>query len=145
MYAIKCWTRAQDPILRDLSDRFINRRLFSGVRLDERLNRLLERQSDIVEAVRAAGFDEPEYYYHIDKTSNLAYSYYVKPTEGGSPPIQVLVDWTKPPSLREVTTMSDVLKSIATERVTRYVLFVPKEAVAAVQAILEAEQGLPEG
>lgn len=137
LYAIKCWTRSQDPVLRDLSDRFINRRLFSGIRLDERLHRVLERQAEIVAAVRAAGFAEPEYYYHIDKTSNLAYSYYVKPTEGGSPPIQVLVDWMRQPALREVTTMSDVLKSIATERVTRYVLFVPKEAAGAVEAILE--------
>ncbi|HWI51014.1 MAG TPA: HD domain-containing protein [Symbiobacteriaceae bacterium] len=136
MYAIKRWTESLDPVLRDLSDRFINRRLFSGIRLDERLSRLLERQADIVAAVRAAGFEEPEYYHHIDKTSNLAYSYYVKPTEGGSPPIQVLVDWTQPPVLREVTTMSDVLKSIATERVTRYVLFVPKEAAEAVERIL---------
>jgi len=33
--------------------------------------------------------------------------------------------------------MSDVLKSIATERVTRYVLFVPREAADAVERILE--------
>ncbi|HYF93399.1 MAG TPA: HD domain-containing protein [Symbiobacteriaceae bacterium] len=137
IYAIKRWTQATDPILRDLSDRFINRRLFSGLRLDERLGRVLERQEDIVAAVRSAGFEEPQYYYHIDKTSNLAYSYYVKPTEGGSPPLQVLVDWTRPAALREVTTMSDVLKSIASERVTRYVLFVPKEAADAVDQILE--------
>jgi HD superfamily phosphohydrolase len=137
LYAIKRWTQAQDPILRDLSDRFINRRLFTGIRLDERLHRVLERQAEIIEAVKAAGFAEADYYYHIDKTSNLAYSYYVKPTEGGSPPIQVLVDWTKPPALREVTVMSDVLKSIATERVTRYVLFVPKEAADEVERILE--------
>jgi HD superfamily phosphohydrolase len=136
IYAIKRWTRSSDPVLRDLSDLFINRRLFSSIRLDERLHRLLERQADIIAAVRAAGFTEPEYYYHIDKTSNLAYSYYVKPTESGSPPLQVQVEWTRPPELREVTTMSDVLKSIASERVTRYVLFVPKEAADAVEEIL---------
>lgn len=136
MYALKRWTLSADPVLRDLSDRFINRRLFSGIRLDDRLGKVLERQGDIVEAVRGAGFAEPEYYHHIDQTSNLAYSYYVKPSEGGSPPIQVLTDWTRPPVLREVTTMSDVLKSIATERVTRYVLFVPKEAADAVSEIL---------
>jgi uncharacterized protein len=139
LYAIKGWTRSTDPVLRDLSDRFINRRLFTGIRLDERLRqKLIERQDGVERAVFNAGFPEPRYYYHIDKTSNLAYSYYVKPTEGGSPPIQVLLDWTRPAVLREVTTVSDVLKSIASERVTRYVLFVPREAVDPVQAVLDS-------
>ncbi|MDB4894237.1 MAG: hypothetical protein JWN15_499 [Firmicutes bacterium] len=138
IYAIKRWAGAPDPVLADLSDRFINRRLFTGVRLDERLNRVVDRQEQIVEAVRAGGFPEAEYYHHIDQTSNVAYSYYVKPTEGGSPPIQVLVDWGNPPALREVTSVSDVTRAIATEPVTRYVLFVPKEAEQAVQRILDA-------
>ncbi len=137
LYAIKCWTASPDPVLADLSDRFINRRLLAGIRLDERLDRVLNRQDAIEEAVRQSGYPEPQYYYHIDQTSNVAYSYYVKPAESGSPPIQILVDWVKPPARREVTTVSDVLKSIATERVTRYVLFVPKEAAAAVEQILE--------
>lgn len=136
LYGIKQWTRSADPVLRDLSDRFVNRRLFTGLRLDERLNKVLERQADIVKAISASGFAEPDYYYHIDQTSNMAYYYYVKPTETGSPPIQVQIDWTKPPSLREVTAVSDVIKSIATERVTRYVLFVPKEAEHAVEQVL---------
>lgn len=138
LYAIKRWTTSPDPILADLSDRFINRRLFTGIRLDERQGKVLERQEQIVAAVRAAGFAEPEYYYHIDQTSNVAYSYYVKPTEGGSPPIQILIDWVKPPALREVTSVSEVTRSIGTERITRYVLFVPREAAGAVERILDA-------
>lgn len=140
LYAIKRWTSSADPILADLSDRFISRRLFSGIRLDERLDRILQRSDQIVEAIRASGFAEPEYYYHVDQTSNVAYSYYVKPTEGGSPPIQVLVDWVKPAVLREVTLVSDVLKSITSERVARYVLFVPREAEEAVERVLSAQK-----
>jgi uncharacterized protein len=138
LYAIKRWTRSADPVLADLSDRFINRRLFSGVRLDERLSKVIDRQQEIIDAVRVSGFAEPEYYHHIDQTSNVAYSYYVKPAEGGSPPIHVLVDWLKPAVLREVTAVSDVVRAIATEPVTRYVLFVPKEAEDAVERILNA-------
>jgi HD superfamily phosphohydrolase len=140
LYAIKCWCTATDPILADLSGRFINRRLYTGIRLEERMHRLVQCQEQIVAAVRAAGFAEPEYYYHIDQTSNVGYSYYIKPSESGSPPIQILVDWVKPHGLREVTTLSDVLKSFATERVTRYVLFVPREAVPAVERLLDEEQ-----
>jgi HD superfamily phosphohydrolase len=138
LYAIKRWTEAADPILADLSGRFIDRRLFTGIRLDERLPHVLERQEQISQAVRAAGFTEPDSYIHLDQTSNLAYSYYVKPTEGGSPPIQVLLEWARPAELREVTAVSDVVRSIATERVTRHVLFVPKEAEAAIEEILKA-------
>lgn len=138
LYAIKGWTGSSDPVLADLSDRFINRRLFTGIRLDERLDRVLERREQIVAAVRDSGFSDPSYYHHVDQTSNVAYSYYVKPTEGGSPPIQVLVDWSRPAALREVTSVSDVVRAIASERVTRYVLFVPREAADAVEALLEA-------
>lgn len=136
LYAIKCWARSSDKVLSDLADRFINRRLFAGIRLDERLDTLMSRNDEIVAAVKGAGFPEPDYYWEIDKTSNVTYSYYVKPTEGGSPPIQILMEYGRQP-LREVTSVSDVLKSIATERVTRYVLFVPREAAAAVERILE--------
>lgn len=138
LYAIKRWTESADPVLSDLSRRFVYRQLFTGIRLDERLDQVLERQEQIVAAIRAAGYDQPDYYHHIDKTSNVAYQYYVKPVEGGSPPIQVLIPWTRPPELREVTAVSDVLKSIATERVTRYVLFVPREAADLVAKVLEA-------
>lgn len=136
LYAIKRWTRSSDLVLADLSDRFINRRLFAGIRLDGRMEKVLQREEQMVAAVRAAGYSEVDYYFEIDQTSNVTYSYYVKPTEGGSPPIQVLVGWTKPAVLQEVTSVSDVLKSIATERVTRYVLFLPRQAVAAVEQVL---------
>lgn len=141
LYAIKRWTESTDAVLADLSRRFIQRQLFTGIRLEERLDRVLERQEQIVEAIRAAGYDLPEYYHHIDKTSNVAYQYYVRPVEGSSPPIQVVIPWTRPVELREVTAVSDVLKAIATERVTRYVLFVPREAAPAIEELLTKQKG----
>jgi len=138
IYGIKCWTKSTDQVLADLSDRFINRRLYTGLRIDDRLNRVLERSDQIKDAVRASGFTEPDYYYHIDQTSNVAYSYYVTPKESGSPPIQVFFDWVKPGELKEVSLVSDVLRSITSEPVTKYILFVPKEAAAAVEQVLEA-------
>lgn len=138
LYAIKCWTASTDPVLRDLAQRFVSRKLFVGLRLEGRLEKVVQRQEQIIAAVRASGFSEPGYYHHIDQTSNVAYSYYVTPMEGGSPPIQILLDWTKPPVLREVSSLSDVLRSITAEPVTQYVLFVPREAVEAVERVLEA-------
>ena len=136
LYGVKRWREAADPVLADLADRFINRRLFAGIRLDDRLHRVVERRDEIAQAVREAGFPEAQYYHHVDQTSNIAYSYYVRPVEGGAPPIQVLIDWTDPPVLQEVTALSEVVKAIASEPVTRYVLFVPREAADAVEAVL---------
>lgn len=136
LYAIKRWTESSDPTLADLSDRFVNRRLFIGIRIDDRLSQVLERQAEIREAVRAAGFADSEYYQHIDQTSNVAYSYYVTPKEGGSPPIQIRVDWVRPAGLREVSAISDVLRPITAEPKTRYLLFVPREAAPAVERLL---------
>ncbi len=138
LYAIKRWTTSTDEVLADLADRFISRRLFVGLRIENRLVKVVERQEQIIAAVHASGFSDPGYYHHIDQTSNVAYSYYVTPKESGSPPIQILLDWTKPPALREVSSLSDVLRSITAEPVTRYVLFVPREAVEAVERVLEA-------
>lgn len=138
IYGIKCWTKSTDPVLADLCDRFINRRLYTGLRIDDRMGRLVDRAVQIKDAVRASGFDEPDYYYHIDQTSNVAYSYYVTPKESGSPPIQIYFDWMKPGELKEVSVVSDVLRSITAEPVTKYVLFVPKEAAEAVEHVLEA-------
>lgn len=137
LYAIKRWRESRDPVLADLSDRFIGRRLFVGIRLEDRLTRVLERQEQIVEAVRASGFPEPEYYYHIDQTSNVAYSYYVTPTEGGSPPIQIRLDWEEPDRVHEVSSISDVVRPITAEPKTRYVLFVPREAAGPVERVLD--------
>jgi HD superfamily phosphohydrolase len=133
IYAIKCWTQSSDPVLADLSDRFINRRLFTGIRLMAQLDHVVALEDEIVAAVRASGFPEANYYYAIDRTSNVAYSYYVKPTAGGEPPIQI---WGKPNELREVTDVSVVVQAIASERVTRNVLFVPREAEQAVEQVI---------
>lgn len=138
IYAIKRWKESSDPVLADLSDRFVNRRLFSGIRLGENPERAQERWDEIIHAVEQAGFTKPEYYTVLDKTSNVAYSYYVPQAESGSTrPIQIWVDWVRPPELREVTELSDVLKSIAREPVARSLLFVPKEAKSAVESVLD--------
>ncbi|HEY8347643.1 MAG TPA: HD domain-containing protein [Symbiobacteriaceae bacterium] len=137
LYGVKRWREAKDPVLSDLADRFINRRLFAGIRLDPgHLKVFLDRQEAVAEAVQSSGFAEPEYYHHVDQTSNVAYSYYVRPEEGGAPPILIQLTWTDPPRLQEVTAVSDVVRAIASEPVTRYVLFVPREAAEAVEAVL---------
>ena len=132
LYAIKRWTAAPDPVLADLSGRFLYRRLLAGIRLDGALTPAQE------EAVRRAlgdsGFD-PDYYYQVDRAASATYQYYVT-QDAGPTPIKILLSWTDPPELREVTRVSQVLRGIATEPVSRSFLFVPREAADAVRRAL---------
>src|SRR5690606_25834954 len=123
---------APDPVLADLSGRFLNRRLFAGIRLDGPL--APEQEEAVRRALRAAGFD-PDYYYQIDRAASATYQYYVT-QEAGPTPIQILLSWTDPPSLREVTEVSQVLRGIATQPVSRSFLFVPREAADGVRQAL---------
>lgn len=136
LYGIKRWQESADAVLADLSNRFVTRRLFTGIRLEDRLERALEQQPAISAALRNAGFTEPEYYQHIDQTSNVAYSYYVAPRESGSPPVRISLDWPKAGALREVSSVSEVLRPITVEPKPRYLLFLPREAAAAVERLL---------
>jgi len=139
LYAVKRWTEAPDPVLADLSRRFLHRRLLAGIRLEEPLS--APREEAVREALRAAGF-EPDYYYRIDRAASVAYQYYVRPDQGSTAPIQILLSRTDPPELREVTAVSEVIRGIAAQPVARCYLFVPREAAAGVRRAL-LESGTP--
>lgn len=135
LYAVKRWTQAPDPVLADLSRRFLNRHLFAGIRLEEEL---AGPRAEAVRAALAAEGFAPDFYHRTDRAAAATYQYYVRPEQGSTPPIQILLSWTVPPRLREVTEVSAVLRGIATQPVTRCFLFVPREAAAAVRrALLE--------
>ena len=68
-YHLARWTADPDPILKDLSERLINRRLFKTVRVN-----LAEPIQDILadanKAAEACGFD-PRYYVHQVRTADV--------------------------------------------------------------------------
>ena len=78
MFHIKQWTRERDTILRDLSQRFIERRLFKVIDLD--LDE--SERSEFVEGARkritAHGFD-PSYYLIEDRAADNPYYGYYRP------------------------------------------------------------------
>jgi HD superfamily phosphohydrolase len=134
LYAIKRWTTASDPILADLSDRFINRRLFAGIRLNDQP--LEEGRREALERLlRDRGFD-PAYYLGLDLTESVAYKYYVPEERAdGMRPIQIQADWLPGAPLMEVSQVSHVLKGITDER-KRSVLFLPREVAAEARWLL---------
>jgi HD superfamily phosphohydrolase len=78
MFHIKQWTRESDRILQDLSQRFIERRLFKAIDLDLEED---ERALFIKRArqrVAARGFN-PDYYLIEDRAADIPYYSYYRP------------------------------------------------------------------
>jgi uncharacterized protein len=111
LFHIKQWQRSTDPILSDLSKRFIDRRLFKAIDLDmpedERANFLNTARQKIVRA----GFP-PEYYFIEDHTSDVPYySYYT--AEGAEPKARIYVqDGYSRPHIREITEVSEAVRGL---------------------------------
>lgn len=137
LFSVKEWTGSPDPVLADLARRFMDRRLFKALRLSRPLSD--EVWQAVLERVRGCGYAEPEFYVQVDRTANVAYSYYVTPGEGGPQPILLWTDRGGRVYLEEISRRSDVLKGITEERVTRHVLFLPQDAQSAVVPLLEQQ------
>src|SRR5207245_4803266 len=72
IFHLKQWQWTADPILKDLSNRFVERRLFKAIHLD-----MAERdRAQFIDAARAvvvrAGFD-PDYYFIEDRATDVPY------------------------------------------------------------------------
>jgi HD superfamily phosphohydrolase len=132
LFHIKQWQRAEDPILRDLSRRFIGRRLFKAIDLDmpeEERGRFLEAARELV--IRA-GFD-PRYYFIEDQASDLPYGFYTG--EGDEPKAHIYVeDGYARPRIREISEVSQVVRGLQRAYRIHRVCFPPevKEGVYAL-------------
>jgi uncharacterized protein len=102
---------SSDPILRDLSRRFISRRLFKAIDLDMRQDQQAEFLSGARQKVERAGFD-PEYYFIEDRASDVPYySYYH--TAKSEPKSHIYVEsGYASPEIREISEVSNVVKGL---------------------------------
>jgi HD superfamily phosphohydrolase len=111
LFHVKQWQRSDDPILRDLSRRFVARRLFKALDLDMPLNERSTFISVARESVASAGFD-PDYYFIEDRASDVPYyNYYT--AEGAEPKSRIYVeDGFAKPRIREISEVSDVVRGL---------------------------------
>src|SRR6266536_1033195 len=111
IFHLKQWQRASDPILKDLSQRFVGRRLFKAIDLDMPLN----ERADFLDAARAvvaqAGFP-PEYYFIEDRATDVPYyGYYT--AEGAEPRTRIYVeDGFAHPQIREISEVSEAIRGL---------------------------------
>src|SRR5699024_8625800 len=85
-YYFQVWQEEDDPILKDLCERFINRRLFKYVEFNpsHQWNQLME----LNKLFQKVGLD-PEYYLVVDSSSDLPYDFYRPGEEEGRLPIHL--------------------------------------------------------
>src|ERR1700681_1604638 len=111
IFHVKQWQRSADPILNDLSRRFVSRRLFKAIDLDmpqaERADFLTAARA----CVKRGGFD-PDYYFIEDRASDVPYyNYYT--AEGIEPKARIYVeDGYARPRIREISEVSEVVRGL---------------------------------
>lgn len=126
------WTEEKDELLSDLCGRFMNRRLYKYVEID---TIDMETVDGIRQAFQEAGLN-PKYDFEIDYPTDLPYDEF----HSGSPESDkqiLLLD--KHDRVREISEVSDIVRSISGIHRGRYRLYFPEEKVGPVLNTLPKE------
>ena len=120
VYYLKKWIHEDDPILSDLSRRFINRDLFKYMPFDGSIITITELTDLFVQ-----GGIDPNYYFVSESFSDLPYDY-DRPGSNRQP-IHLL---RRNGKIREISSQSLVISSITGINREDYKLYYPKELIA---------------
>ena len=132
LFHIKRWRDAEDPILKDLAARFIDRRLFKAIDLDVPDGERSDFVSSAREAVSVAGFD-PEYYF-IEDTAGEQPQFFYSSDRGKPKDLIYIEDGFSQPKLREISEVSAAVRGLQKGfRVDR--ICFPAEAREKVQSL----------
>ncbi len=138
IFHLKQWQRADDAVLRDLSQRFVNRRLFKALDLDMPE---AERKDFLAAArrrVESAGFD-PTYYFAEDRAGDVPYYFYT--AEGAAPKTRIYVqDGYARPCIREISEVSAAVRGLQRGYQLHRVCF-PAEVKDAVYTLYHRSNG----
>lgn len=115
------WIRETDPILSDLSRRFVNRKLFNYVEIDPAKD--YQKLRELENLFRKAGID-PQYYLVLDSSSDLPYDFYRPGEEEERLPIHLLMPNEE---IRELSRSSDIVDAISGKRRTDHKLYFPED------------------
>lgn len=114
------WRFELDPVLSDLSQRFMNRQLFKYMAMDAPGSSLLLQLGS---ALAEAGFD-PDYYMEVDFPSNLSYDVYRPGKNDEKLPILLLDSKER---LTEITHKSEIVSSISGIHIGKHHVYYPEE------------------
>jgi uncharacterized protein len=126
------WTFEEDPVLADLSGRFLKRSLFKYVTLEHIDVTQLERLRSQMQKV---GLD-PAYYLEIDFPSDQSYDVYRPGEQDEKLPI-LLLDGKD--NLTEISRKSEIVRSISGIQMGKYHLYYPQELLLNHREALDAD------
>ncbi len=119
LYYFQAWMEEDDPVLSDLCDRFVNRRLFKYIEFNP--NSQMKEWMELYQLFTKAGLN-PDYYLVVDSSSDLPYDFYRPGEEEERLPIHLL----KPnQELKELSRLSDIVESISGKKRTDHKLYLP--------------------
>jgi HD superfamily phosphohydrolase len=118
VFHLKQWSRESDPVLSDLAERFINRRLFKTVDLEIDSDATERFYSRAQEAVADAGFN-PDYYLIIDHASDIPYYAYYSPIGKDPKGLIYLETGGLSPKIAEISQVSDVVRGLRGYQIQR--------------------------
>ncbi|MCU9613344.1 HD domain-containing protein [Caldibacillus lycopersici] len=121
LYYFQVWQEEDDPILRDLCRRFMDRHLFKYVEFDPAKE--YRKFIDLSALFKKAGID-PEYYLVLDSSSDLPYDFYRPGEEEERLPIQLLMPNGE---IRELSRESEIVEAISGKRRTDHKLYFPAD------------------
>jgi len=147
LYSISLWCDSEDKVLSDLCKRFLKRDLYKAYELKEdSIQHLGKIENKIKGKLADCGFGEEsvEYYFAIDKPSNIVYDYYVEGEEGEKPVILI----HKGGKCSSITRFSESIRSMSGIKKYRYYLYFPRSNYSGeditgeiIKAIEEGERG----
>lgn len=125
-YYFQLWQEEDDDILRDLCERFMNRRLFKYIEFNP--NKQMEAWMALHRLFQTAGID-PEYYLVVDSSSDLPYDFYRPGEEEERLPIHLLMPNQE---LKELSRHSDIVEAISGKKRTDHKLYFPMDKLEAL-------------
>ncbi|SDJ74982.1 HD domain-containing protein [Salimicrobium halophilum] len=134
MYYFQTWMDEDDPILSDLCERFVNRRLFKYIEFNPNLQ--MNEWRELYELFREADLN-PRYYLEVDSSSDLPYDFYRPGEEGERLPIHLLQPNKE---LKELSRLSDIVESISGKKRTDHKLYFPADELRRMPEDSEVKQ-----
>jgi uncharacterized protein len=119
LYYFHVWQEEDDPILKDLCYRFLNRHLFKYIEFDPATE--YKKYMKLVTLFTQADLN-PDYYLALDSSSDLPYDFYRPGEEGERLPIQLLMP---DGDIHELSRESEIVESISGKRRTDHKLYFP--------------------
>ncbi|SDM51784.1 HD domain-containing protein [Sediminibacillus halophilus] len=129
LYYFQAWLEEDDTVLRDLCERFINRRLFKYIEFNP--NQQMTEWMELYKLFQAIDID-PEYYLVVDSSSDLPYDFYRPGEEEERLPIHLLQP--KKDELKELSRQSDIVEAISGKKRTDHKLYFPQDVLEQLPA-----------